>query len=43
MLKNDFSKIIIGGFSQGAAMALYLAITNSHLIGGVIWLFGFLF
>ena len=36
------SKIVIGGFSQGAAMALYAALSNERDLGGVIALSGFL-
>ena len=36
------SRIVIGGFSQGAAMALYTALSNEHDLGGVIALSGFL-
>ena len=36
------SKIVIGGFSQGAAMALYTALSNERELGGVIALSGFL-
>ena len=42
-LKNDYSKIYIGGFSQGACMALYIALATSFKIGGVIVCSGFLF
>ena len=42
-LKNDYSKIYIGGFSQGACMALYMGLGTSFNLGGVIVCSGFLF
>ena len=42
-LKNDYSKIYIGGFSQGACMALYMGLGTSFKLGGVIVCSGFLF
>ena len=42
-LKNDFSKIYVGGFSQGACMALYLGLGTSFKLGGVIACSGYLF
>ena len=42
-LKNDFSKIYIGGFSQGACMSLYLGLATSFKFGGVICCSGYLF
>ena len=42
-LNNDFSKIYIGGFSQGACMALYMGLATNFKIGGVIACSGILF
>ena len=42
-LKNDYSKIYIGGFSQGACMALYMGLGTNFNLGGVIVCSGFLF
>ena len=42
-LKNDYSKIYIGGFSQGACMALYMGLATCFNLGGVIACSGFLF
>ena len=42
-LKNDYSKIYIGGFSQGACMALYLGLATSFKLGGAIVCSGYLF
>ena len=42
-LNNDYSKIYIGGFSQGACMALYMGLGTSFNLGGVIVCSGFLF
>ena len=40
---GDFSKIFIGGFSQGACMALYMGLGTSFQLGGIIACSGFLF
>ena len=32
----DPSRIVIGGFSQGGALAIYTGLTNKHNLGGVI-------
>ena len=42
-LNNDFSKIFIGGFSQGACMALYMGLATCFQLGGIIVCSGFLF
>ena len=42
-IKNDFSKIYIGGFSQGACMAFYMGLATCFKLGGVIACSGFLF
>ena len=42
-LNNDYSKIYIGGFSQGACMSLYLGLGTSFKLGGIIVCSGFLF
>ena len=36
------SRIVVGGFSQGAALAIYTTLTNEHNMGGIISLSGFL-
>ena len=43
LLNNNFSKIILGGHSQGACMSLYTAYSADYLLGGVISLNGILF
>ena len=43
MVNNDYTKILIGGFSQGAALSIYISLHLNHLLGGVILLSGFLF
>ena len=43
IIKNDFSKIYIGGFSQGACMAFYMGLATCFKLGGVIACSGFLF
>ena len=37
-IKNGIepSRIVLGGFSQGGALALYTTLTNKHKVGGVI-------
>ena len=42
ILNGDYGKIIIGGHSQGASIALYQAYTGEHLLGGVFAYSGFL-
>ena len=42
-LNGKYENIIIGGFSQGACMSLYIGLTYDHLLGGVISLSGFVF
>ena len=42
VLNGDYGKIIIGGHSQGASIALYQAYTGKHLLGGVYAFSGFL-
>lgn len=42
-LNNDFVNIYMGGFSQGACMALYIALATNFKIGGAIVCSGFLF
>ncbi len=41
-LSDDFSKIFVGGFSQGSVMALYAGLGQSKEIGGVCALSGYL-
>ena len=41
--KGDYSKIFIGGFSQGACMSLHIGFTLNHVLGGVLSLSGILF
>jgi len=43
LLNNNFSKIILGGHSQGACMSLYTAYSADYVLGGVISLSGVLF
>ena len=37
-MKNGIepSRIILGGFSQGGALAIYTTLTNKHKLGGLI-------
>jgi phospholipase/carboxylesterase len=42
-LENNFSKVFIGGFSQGACMSLHVALTHEKKLGGLIALSGLLF
>ena len=42
-LKGNFNNIFIGGFSQGACIALHIGLTFSNLLGGIICCSGFLF
>eukprot|EP00347_Sterkiella_histriomuscorum_P018729 403344400 len=42
-LNNDYSKIFIGGFSQGACMAIHCALSSEHILGGVLALSGHVF
>jgi len=42
-LKGKFENIFIGGFSQGACIALHIGLTFGYLLGGVICCSGFLF
>ena len=39
--KGDYSKIFLGGFSQGAAMSLVIGLYINKLIGGIICCSGF--
>lgn len=41
--KGDYSKVFIGGFSQGACMSLHIGFTLNHVLGGVLSLSGILF
>ena len=41
--KGDYKKIVVGGYSQGCAMALYTGLTFDKILGGVCGLSGFLF
>lgn len=40
---NDSTKVFIGGFSQGCAMALHNGLTFNQQLGGIIALSGFAF
>jgi phospholipase/carboxylesterase len=40
---GDYSKIFLGGFSQGACMTLHLGLTSSEKLGGLVVLSGLLF
>lgn len=42
-LNNDYSKIFLGGFSQGACMSLYTGLSHDKSFGGLISLSGLLF
>jgi len=43
ILNGDSSKLFIGGFSQGCAMALHNGLTYKEKLGGIIGLSGYLF
>lgn len=36
ILGNDFSKVVIGGFSQGCAMALYCGLQYPKKLGAIL-------
>lgn len=40
ILDGDYKKILIGGFSQGAALSFYVGMEHSEELGGVICLSG---
>lgn len=42
-LNNDYSKVFIGGFSQGGCMSLYGGLASPYNFGGIICLSGLLF
>jgi len=42
-LGGDYSKIILGGFSQGACMSLHIGLTDDKVYGGLVILSGLLF
>lgn len=42
-LNNDYSKVFIGGFSQGGCMSLYTGLTSTQMFGGIVCLSGLLF
>lgn len=42
LLKNRYSRIFIGGFSQGCALSIYTAFKLPQTLGGVIGVSGFL-
>lgn len=42
-LSGDYSKIFLGGFSQGACMTLHCGLTSENKFGGLIVLSGLLF
>ena len=35
-MHRDFSKIFIGGFSEGACLAYHIGLTLNHILGGII-------
>jgi len=41
LLDNDWSKIFLGGFSQGCAMSLYVGVPFPHKLGGVFNIAGY--
>jgi len=43
LLNGNYSRIILGGHSQGACMSLYIGYSSDYLLGGVISLCGILF
>jgi predicted esterase len=40
-LNNDYKKIFVGGFSQGASMTYHVGLSFEHVLGGIIALSGF--
>ena len=42
-LGGDYSKVFVGGFSQGCALALYVGLSIPHKLGGVIGYAGYFF
>jgi len=42
-VNDDYSKIFIGGFSQGASLSLMVALSFKNILGGVVSCSGFLF
>jgi phospholipase/carboxylesterase len=42
-LGGDYSKIFLGGFSQGACMTLHVGLTSDNKLGGLVALSGLLF
>lgn len=40
LLNNDYKKILLGGFSQGAMMALFISFHLDNILGGIIALSG---
>jgi len=42
-VKDDYSKIFIGGFSQGASLSLLVGFTSKYNLGGIVCCSGFLF
>ena len=43
LLDGKYKNIYVGGFSQGACLSLYTALTYKHLLGGVLAFSGALF
>jgi len=43
LLNGDYSKVFLGGFSQGCAMSLNIGATSPHKLGGIIGYAGYLF
>jgi phospholipase/carboxylesterase len=43
LLGGNYSRIILGGFSQGACMSLHIGLQFPHRLAGIIALSGFLF
>ena len=43
VLGNDYSKVFVGGFSQGCCMAINVALSTDKLVGAVVALSGHVF
>ena len=36
LLKKDYSKIFVSGFSQGACLSFHIGLSSEHLLGGIV-------